>query len=155
MPQYSAAYGMGNSFLCPVLTHWGRDKISAIWQTPYWNGFSWMKIYELRLKYQLKFVPIPECPINNIPALVEIMAWRRPGDKPLSELMMDSLLTHLSLIKFGHRPFRYSWTRWALCVVFVPWYGSILHIFFRVSSLALRWSYCHSVSEVTLWNISK
>ena len=21
-------------------------------------------------------------PINNIPALVEIMAWRRPGDKP-------------------------------------------------------------------------
>ena len=26
-------------------------------------------------------------PINNIPALVQIMAWRRPGDKPLSEPM--------------------------------------------------------------------
>ena len=25
--------------------------------------------------------------INNIPALVQIMAWRRPGDKPLSEPM--------------------------------------------------------------------
>ena len=26
--------------------------------------------------------------INNIPALVQIMAWRQPGDKPLSESMM-------------------------------------------------------------------
>ena len=24
-------------------------------------------------------------PINNILALVQVMAWRRPGDKPLSE----------------------------------------------------------------------
>ena len=26
--------------------------------------------------------------INNIPALVQIMAWRSPGDKPWSEPMM-------------------------------------------------------------------
>ena len=26
-------------------------------------------------------------PINNIPSLVQIMAWRLPGDKPLSESM--------------------------------------------------------------------
>ena len=32
-------------------------------------------------------------PINNIPALVQIMAWRRPGNKPLSEPMVISLLT--------------------------------------------------------------
>ena len=31
---------------------------------------------------------IPKSPINNIPALVQIMAWRRPGDKPLSEPML-------------------------------------------------------------------
>ena len=31
--------------------------------------------------------------INNIPSLVQIMDWRRPGDKPLSEPMMVSLLT--------------------------------------------------------------
>ena len=41
----------------------------------------------------LKFVP--EGRINNIPALVQIMAWRRLGDKPLSEPMMVSLLTHI------------------------------------------------------------
>ena len=45
----------------------------------------------------LKFVP--KGPINNIPALVQIMAWRRAGDKPLSEPMMVSLLTHLCVTR--------------------------------------------------------
>ena len=34
-------------------------------------------------------------PINNTPALVQIMAWQQPGNKPLSEPIMDSLLTHV------------------------------------------------------------
>ena len=38
---------------------------------------------------------VPNGSINNIPTLVPIMALRRLGDKPLSELMMVSLLTHL------------------------------------------------------------
>ena len=33
---------------------------------------------------------VPRGPINNIPALVQIITWRRPGDKPLSEAMMFS-----------------------------------------------------------------
>ena len=37
--------------------------------------------------------------INNIPALVQIMAWRRPGDKPLSEPMMFSLPTHICITR--------------------------------------------------------
>ena len=41
----------------------------------------------------LKFVP--RGLINNIPALVQIMAWRRPGDKPLSDPMMVSLPTYI------------------------------------------------------------
>ena len=45
----------------------------------------------------LKFVP--KGPINNIPALVQIMAWRRPGDKPLSEAMMVNLLTHICVTR--------------------------------------------------------
>ena len=44
-------------------------------------------------KISLKFVP--KGPINNIQALVLIMAWRRPGDKPLSEPMMVRLPTHI------------------------------------------------------------
>ena len=37
--------------------------------------------------------------INNIPAVVRIMAWRRPRDKPLSEPMMVSLLTHICVTR--------------------------------------------------------
>ena len=44
-------------------------------------------------KISLKFVP--KGLINNIQALVQIMAWRRPGDKPLSEPMLVSLPTHI------------------------------------------------------------
>ena len=45
----------------------------------------------------LKISPmfVPKVQIYDIPALVQIMAWRRPGDKPLSELMMVTLLTHI------------------------------------------------------------
>ena len=49
------------------------------------------------IKISLKFVP--KGLINNIPALVQIMAWRRPGDKPLSEPMMVSLLTHICVTR--------------------------------------------------------
>ena len=34
----------------------------------------------ISIEISLKFVP--QGPINNIPALVQIMAWRRLGDKP-------------------------------------------------------------------------
>ena len=34
-------------------------------------------------------------PIINIPAFVQIMVWRRPGVKPLSEPMMIILLTYI------------------------------------------------------------
>ena len=43
----------------------------------------------ISIKISLKFVP--KGPINNIPALVQIMAWRRPGDKPLSEPILTQL----------------------------------------------------------------
>ena len=42
------------------------------------------------------FVPMGS--INNIPALVQVMGWRRPGDKPLFEPMMvkftDAYMRH-------------------------------------------------------------
>ena len=51
----------------------------------------------IAIKISLKFVH--KGPINNNPALVQIMAWRRPGDKPLSEPMMVSLLTHICVTR--------------------------------------------------------
>ena len=51
----------------------------------------------ISLKISLEFVP--KVPINNIPALVQIMAWHRPGDKPLFKPMMVSLLMHICVIR--------------------------------------------------------
>ena len=47
----------------------------------------------ISIEIPLKFVP--KGPINNIPALVQIIAWRWPGDKALSEPMMVRLPTHI------------------------------------------------------------
>ena len=49
------------------------------------------------IKISLKYVP--KGPTNNIPALVQRMAWRRPGGKPLSEPMMASLPTQICVTR--------------------------------------------------------
>ena len=43
-------------------------------------------IFKYIIQISLKYVPMG--PINNNPALVQIMAWRQRGDKPLSEPVM-------------------------------------------------------------------
>ena len=37
--------------------------------------------------------------IDNIPALVQLMAWCRPGEKPLSEPMVVRLRTHICVTR--------------------------------------------------------
>ena len=45
---------------------------------------------------------VPKGPINNIPSLAQIMAWCRPGGKPLIEPKMVSLLMHIHI----------TWPQW-------------------------------------------
>ena len=59
---------------------------------------------------------VPKGSINNIPTLVQIMAWRRPGDKPLSGPMMVRLPTHI-------------------CVTRPQWVNNIVYIFHGIYSL--------------------
>ena len=49
-----------------VLTHWQQFQIDFL-----------IENVKISIKISLKFVP--KSPINNIPALVQIMVWRRPG----------------------------------------------------------------------------
>ena len=77
-----------------LLTHWGRDKMVAIYQTSFSNAFSWKNIFGFRLRFHWHF--LPQGTISDIPELVQIMAWRRPGEKPLFEPMMVILLRHSS-----------------------------------------------------------
>ena len=63
----------------------GRHIADDIFKRIFFNENVWSSI-----EISLKFVPKG----SKIPALFQIMAWRRPGDKPLSEAMLVSLLTH-------------------------------------------------------------
>ena len=40
---------------------------------------------------QISLKCVPRSPIDNKPALVQVMAWRRIGDKPLPEPMLIQL----------------------------------------------------------------
>ena len=70
----------------------GRCFADDIFKWIFLNKSVWIPI-----RISLKFVP--NGPINKIPALVQIMAWRRPGDKPLSEPIMVSLPTIICVIR--------------------------------------------------------
>ena len=80
---------------CPIfnLTHWGRAKMVAIFADDIFKCIFFNENACVSIKISLKFVP--KGSISNIPALVWIMAWRRPGNKPLSEPMMVRLPTHI------------------------------------------------------------
>ena len=61
------------------------------------------------IRISLKFVP--KGSINNSPALVQIMAWCRPGDKPSSEPMMVNLPTHICVTRpqWVNGRIKYNW----------------------------------------------
>ena len=54
---------------------------------------------DISISINISLTFVPEEQINNFPALVQIMAWWWPGDKPLSEPMMVNLLTHACLTR--------------------------------------------------------
>ena len=63
--------------------------------------FKWVFFNEnvwILIKISLKFVP--KGPVNNIPALMQILARCWPGDKPLTEPMIvfltDTYMYHLT-----------------------------------------------------------
>ena len=65
------------------LTHWGRDEMDNISQTTFSNAFSWIKMFEFRLKfYWSLFVRV------QLKIFRQIIAWCRPGHKPFSEQMI-------------------------------------------------------------------
>ena len=79
-----------------AVSHWGQDKMAAIFQMTFSIAFYCIFMNENTL-ISLKLVP--KGPINNIPALVHIMTWCQSGDKPLYEPMMaqvtDAYMCHL------------------------------------------------------------
>ena len=98
--------------------HNGRHFADDIFKCIFLNENDWIPI-----KIPLKFVP--KGSINCILALVQIMAWRRPGDKPLTETLMVRLLTHICVT----RP---QWVKWQSA--YGPGDGGVL-----LPSFAINW----------------
>ena len=81
---------------CQAITWLNADVVNWTWR---YNGrhfpdaiFKWIFLNEnvwISINILLKFVP--RGPINNIPTLVQVMAWHHPGAEPLSEPMMVRL----------------------------------------------------------------
>ena len=81
------------------------------------------------IKISLMFVP--SGPINNIPALVQIMAWCRSGGKPLTEPMMGRLSMHI-------------------CVTRPQWVNQgLLHLWSKFGDLSLNGSWV--IARTSKW----
>ena len=99
-------------------THWPINTLRLRRNEQHFADDIFKRIFfneNVRLSIRISLNFVPEGPINNNPALVQIMAWHRSGDKPLSEPMMFSLLTHICVT----RP---QWVN-MVCCRFVWWYS--------------------------------
>ena len=97
-------------------------------------------------------------PINNIPALVQIMAWRQLGDKPLSEPMMVLLLTHICVTRpqwvkclNAYKPHLRTTQRWPQMVNSVQISGGGNQLTYPCVLVALMQRYNSLTYDKTLW----
>ena len=151
------------------LTHWGRARWS-----PFRRRYCQMLFNEnipISINFSLKFVP--KGPINNIPASVQIMAWRRPCDKPLSEPMMVSLLTHICVTRpqWGNKNPRtqkgildggsYSWNQLSRYYDAYPIYSNMYSIVLTENTMleqnmftsTQKWGWLRLATNLRLMNI--
>ena len=107
----------------------GRHFADNMFKCIFLNENLWIPI-EISLKF------VPKGSIDNIPALVQIMAWRRPGDKPLSEPRMVSLPTHICvtrpqwvnpLVSIALMACQIMILCYAFCNELRSWFGNIYH----------------------------
>ena len=82
------------------------------------------------LKISLKLVP--KVWINNIPALFQIMAWHRTGNKLLSQSMMINLLTHICI----------NWPQWVNYVM-------CGYCWLTLTNLHVVWYFNHTSEQQT------
>ena len=94
---WTGSWYMGQTLLVNTLRprQNGRHFADGILKCIFLNENIWIPI-EISLKF------VPQGPINDIPSLVQIMAWRLPGAMLLSGPMMDRLPMHISV----------TWCQW-------------------------------------------
>ena len=118
MSSYKLPVLLNDAYICVARLEWVNSS------SPGQNGcqfaddiFKFIYVIEevcILIKISLNFVPMG--PIDSKPALVQIMAWHRPGDKPLSEPMVVRLPTHICITRpiwvkhwLGYHVIRHIW----------------------------------------------
>ena len=119
--------------------------------------FKWIFLNEnvwISIIISLKFVP--RGPINNSPTLVQVMSWRRPGDKPLPEPMMVRLPTHICVtrpqwvmdwhsINVCFAVLYMHISLWVIIVISTNWFDTIhfvfrhLNLIYTTAHLSIKW----------------
>ena len=97
-----------------LLNEWPRQNDHAFVEDILKYIFSNWNVW-ISITISLEF--LPKVPTVNKPVLVQIMAWRRPGDKPLSEPMMaQCLLMHIFI----------TWHQWVNNTIYQTFKSYIL-----------------------------
>ena len=74
----------------PGLTHLPLDKMAANLADDIFNRIFVNEDVWISIKISSNFVP--KGPIDNTPALVQVMAWHRIGNKPLPEPILTQFI---------------------------------------------------------------
>ena len=119
-------------------------------------GTKWPLISRQYFQMNFRLKLVPNGPVNKIPALVPIMAWRRPGAKSLYEPSMVILPTHI----FVTRP---QWVNEMDIIFHFPAYrsqGPIMHhtidcdvISRNKTMYALLWRPLYALTWLLFWYI--
>ena len=87
-----------------ILTHLPLDKMAAILRHDNFKCIFFNENDSIPIPIRISLTFLPKRPIDNKPALVQLMAGRRTGDKPLPELMLthftDAYMRHYREMSF-------------------------------------------------------
>ena len=123
--------------------YWSEENLVTVYLAvvgPRENGRHFTDIFKciflnedkwISINISLKFVPKGK--INNIPAFVQIMACRQPGDKQLSKQMMASLSTHICVtwpqwVMSSNARDGIFWLIWSIPNLLMPWFLNTLRL---------------------------
>ena len=108
----------------------GHDFADDIFKWVFLNENVWIAI-----KISLNFVPKGQ--INNIPALVQIMDWRRP--------MMDKLPTHICATRPHWVKSAFNKHVWSVVIVCVNHYYRVTSVLLKASQSTRNWHVFNSL----------
>ena len=124
-------------------TYWGRNKMAAMFPVTSLTGYLNENIW-ISIKIALTFVP--RSLVDSISALVHIMAWHRPGYKPIiwtnDEYLTDAYMRHSASMLQG-----FSASVW-------DWFSTLLWCERNVFQISLSWFLYGSVKIVWVYEVS-